>query len=361
MACIVRLAFWPTFLGGGSSFQWSTSVATVSLVLNGNWSRYRIKEETAQRILGIADRLGYNVNLKARGLRLSRSGLAGMILPHYRNRFFADIAETFEAEARKRDLCPVVVSTQRQVDIESRVAKTLLDQRVEFMFIVGVPQATELDRMCELARVPCVNVDLPGAGAPSVVSDNRNGALQLMQRLIAELRMRGGSPEDFFFLGGIAGEYATDSRVSGFFEALRQEGVTPGEHMLACCGYHPSNAREALQQYLDRNGRLPSGLFVNSITAFEGVAQLSGGGAQAALRDCVVGCFDWDPFAAQLPFTVVMMRQDVETMMEEAFASLDPARQAARDVVTVPLVIEPNIVRPATAPAAVRRKKRAAV
>src|ERR1700722_4050410 len=64
------------------------SVATVSLVLNGTWSRYRIKKETAQRILSIAEQLGYTVNLKARGLRLSRSGLAGMILPHYRNRFF---------------------------------------------------------------------------------------------------------------------------------------------------------------------------------------------------------------------------------------------------------------------------------
>jgi LacI family transcriptional regulator, fructose operon transcriptional repressor len=338
----------------------NASVTTVSFVLTGSWSRHRIKEETAQRILGIADRLGYNVNLKARGLRLSRSGLAGMILPHYRNRFFADIAETFEAEARKRDLCPVVVSTQRQVDIESRVAKTLLDQRVEFMFIVGVPQATELDRMCDLARVPCVNIDLPGNGAPSVVSDNKNGALHLTQRLIGELRMRGGSPKDFFFLGGIAGEYATDNRIAGFFEALRQEGVTPGEHMLACCGYRPSNARAALKRYLDRNRHFPSGLFVNSITAFEGVAQLSGGGAQAALRDCVVGCFDWDPFAAQLPFTVVMMRQDVETMLEAAFTLLDPARQSARDVVMVPLVIEPNTVQPATAPAAVRRRKRAA-
>ena len=134
------------------------SISTVSLVLNGNWSRYRIKEDTAQRVLTIAKQLGYNVNLKARGLRLSRSGLAGMILPHYRNRFFADIAETFEARARKLDLCPVVVSTQRQFDIESRVAKTLLDQQVEFLFIVGVPRAGELNRLCETAGVPCVKV-----------------------------------------------------------------------------------------------------------------------------------------------------------------------------------------------------------
>jgi len=335
------------------------SVATVSLVLNGNWSRYRIKKETAQRILGIADQLGYKVNLKARGLRLSRSGLAGMILPHYRNRFFADIAETFEAEARKQDLCPVVVSTQRQVDIETKVAKTLLDQRVEFMFIVGVPQATELDRMCESAGVPCVNIDLPGTGAPSIVSDNRGGAFSLTRRLIAESRTRGRSLEDFFFLGGIAGEYATDNRVTGFFEALRQEGVTPGEHMLACCGYHPLNGREALQRYLDGNRRLPSGLFVNSITAFEGVAHFSSDSDAVALGDCAVGCFDWDPFAAQLPFTAVMMRQDVESMMAAAFASLDPIRQVARDVVIVPLVVEAHAAGPAIAPSGPRRKKRA--
>ncbi|HEX7110256.1 MAG TPA: LacI family DNA-binding transcriptional regulator, partial [Aestuariivirga sp.] len=88
-----------------------SSPAAVSLVLNDSWQRYRIKQETATRILNGAERLGYAVNLKARGLRLSRSGLAGMILPHYRNRFFAGLAEAFEAEARSRGLCPIVVST----------------------------------------------------------------------------------------------------------------------------------------------------------------------------------------------------------------------------------------------------------
>lgn len=335
-----------------------SSIATVSLVLNGNWSRYRIKEETARRILGIADKLGYHVNLKARGLRLSRSGLAGMILPHYRNRFFADIAETFEAETRKQNLCPVVVSTQRQTDIETKVAKTLLDQRVEFMFIVGVPQATELNRMCESAGVPCVNIDLPGTGAPSVVSDNKGGAFNLTRQLIGELRARGGFLEDFLFLGGITGEYATDNRIAGFFEALGQHGVATGEHMLACCGYHPSKAREALEAYLRRNRRLPSGLFVNSITAFEGVTQFSADSGAQSLGDRAVGCFDWDPFAAQLPFTAAMMRQDVESMMTAAFASLDPIRQAARDLVIVPLVVEAHTGGPTIAPTGPLRKNK---
>src|SRR3954471_8671229 len=116
----------------------NVSPTTVSLVLNDSWRRYRIKQESANRILDCAERLGYAVNLKARGLRLSRSGLAGMILPHYRNRFFAGLAEAFEAEARVRGMCPIVVSTHRNPDNELNATETLLAQQVEFLFIAGV-------------------------------------------------------------------------------------------------------------------------------------------------------------------------------------------------------------------------------
>ena len=314
------------------------SVSTVSLVLNGDWSKYRIKEETSERILKAARDLGYEVNLRARGLRLSKSGLAGMILPHYRNRFFADLAETFESGARARNLCPIVVSTQRDAEVESNVVRTLLAQRVEFLFIAGVTDPAVLNRMCAEASIPCVNVDLPGPGAPSVVSDNRAGASLVTQKLIDKVRATGGSVADMLFLGGIAGEYATDNRVAGFLDALRQAGVEPSEGMVSCCGYRPENSCSAIRDYVARRGQLPSGLFVSSITTFEGVVRYSV--STGSDLDCAVGCFDWDPFAADLPFTVAMLRQDVETMMELAFGSLEPERQLARDILTVAPILE---------------------
>ena len=42
---------------------------------------------------------------------------------------------------------------------------------------------------------------------------------------------------------------------------------------------------------------------------------------------------------------IVMARQDVETMISEAFALLHPERQMASDVVKVPLIIEKNDAR----------------
>ena len=299
------------------------SPAAVSLVLNDSWQRYRIKPETATRILACAEQLGYAVNLKARGLRLSRSGLAGMILPHYRNRFFAGLAEAFEAEARNRGLCPIVVSTHRHPGNELKVTETLLAQQVEFLFIAGVHNPEPLNELCQTAGVRCVNIDLPGSKAPSVVSDNRGGARRLTEVVLEKLLARGADATEFFFFGGVADDDATRNRVLGFTDALAMHAVVPAPQMIDCCGYPPRNAAQSLETKYAQLGRLPRGLFVNGVTALEGALRFTSKLSASELQAIVVGTFDWDPFAAHLPFDVTMMRQNVEVMIAEGFALID--------------------------------------
>ncbi len=71
------------------------SASTVSAVLNGSWRKRRISEETADRILSLAKAHRYTANLQARGLRSSKSGLVGLLVPIYDNRFFSSMAQTF--------------------------------------------------------------------------------------------------------------------------------------------------------------------------------------------------------------------------------------------------------------------------
>ncbi|MBU9338372.1 LacI family DNA-binding transcriptional regulator [Burkholderia multivorans] len=313
------------------------STSTVSMVLNGTWARYRIKEETANRILACAEALGYNVNLSARGLRLSRSGLAGMIIPHYRNRFFAGLAETFEDEARRRGLCPIVVGTQRDPAVESSVTQTLLAQRVEWLFVAGVRDPAPLNALCDKAGVPSINLDLPGPGAPSIVSDNRGGARALADRLIDKVLARGESPAELILLGGFAGEYATEMRIAGFRDAFEARRLTPpAADAIECCGYSPDAARQALARRYAALGRLPAGMLMNSITAFEGLVRFASGLPWDIWQRTAVGCFDWDPFAARLPFDVTMLRQDVQKMIAEAFALLDAPDTTPHPTVMVP-------------------------
>jgi LacI family transcriptional regulator, fructose operon transcriptional repressor len=312
------------------------SPATVSLVLNDSWQRYRIKQETATRILSCAERLGYAVNLKARGLRLSRSGLAGMIIPHYRNRFFAGLAEAFQAGVRGRGLCPVVVSTQRNPANELKVTETLLAQQVEFLFIAGARNPDLLNERCRAGGVRCVNIDLPGSGAPSVISDNRGGAKGLTDVLLEKLIARGADTTELFFFGGMADDDATRNRVLGFTDALAAHDLVAEPQMIDCCGYQPSNAARSLADRYAKLGRLPSGLFVNGVTALEGALRFTAKLPATELKSVVVGAYDWDPFAAHLPFDVTMVRQNVEAMIAEGFNLIDHFEANPHGLVIVP-------------------------
>jgi LacI family transcriptional regulator, fructose operon transcriptional repressor len=313
-----------------------TSSSTVSLVLNGSWRRYRIRPETAERVLSAAETLGYNVNMRARGLRLARSNLAGMIIPHYRNRFFAGLAETFEAEARARNLCPIVVSTQSEPATERRVLEALLAQQVEFIFVTGVHRPEPLNDLCRSAGVPCVNLDLPGNRAPSVVTDNREGAYRLTLALLEAVQSTSGAPEEIRFIGGRSGEYATEGRVAGFAEALGEHGVAASRKRILPCGYAPEAAQAVFDQIVSELGHAPSGLFVNSITALEGVTNWLRMRGRGSCSDMIVCCFDWDPFAAALPLRVIMLRQDIERLIGEAFHLLDAKPGETPALVLIP-------------------------
>ena len=144
-----------------------TSPTTVSAILNGTWRERRVGAETAERVLALADKLKYTVNRQARGLRKSRSGLIGMIIPMHDNRFFSGMSQTFEEQARLRDLHPMVVSTLRDPRLEVETVETLLSYQVEHLLITGATDPDAVSRVCRRHGVPHVNVDLPGRLAPS--------------------------------------------------------------------------------------------------------------------------------------------------------------------------------------------------
>lgn len=312
-----------------------TSGSTVSLVLNGSWQRYRINPDTAERVREAADALGYRANQRARGLRLSRSSLVGMAIPHYRNRFFAGLAEAFEAEARGRGLCPVVVSTQRDPQTERFVVGALVAQQVERIIIAGVHEPDDLNEICRTAGIACVNLDLPGRRAPSVVSDNRGAARRLTRILAEEVAARGASSGSIVFLGGSPGEYATEERLAGFAEAF---GGSVRPDQIVRCGYSPGAAEAVFEEWA-ASGAFPPGVFINSITALEGFSAVLRRRPGIGAETCVA-CFDWDPFAAALPVPIAMMRQDVDAMIAACFRIFDEGAADPAERVVVPTALE---------------------
>lgn len=300
------------------------SPSTVSAVLNGTWQARRIKEDTANVIIETAKRIGYTTNLQARGLRRSQSGLVGMIIPMHHNRFFGTLSHEFELEARKRDLCPVIVSTLRNPIEERRTVEQLVSFNVESIMVTGATDPDNISRICTRAGIRHVNVDLPGTKAPSVISDNYWGAAELTKLMVRRLSEAGGNaPESFYFIGGVLSDHNTNARIAGFVDKHREIlGPLPESHIRAK-GYDSDVAERQIRELYAELGELPHGLFVNSTIAFEGVVKFLKSLPHSASGSCVVGCYDWDPFAEFLSFPVIMARQKTEVLVAEAFRLLD--------------------------------------
>ncbi len=320
------------------------SPSTVSAALNGTWKARRIGEKTAKKIQKIATQQGYSANLQARGLRKARSGLVGMILPVHDNRFFSSMSQSFEAHARDRGLCPVIASTLRDPQEEIRTVETLISYAVDSLFITGATNPDALSEICIAANVPHIYIDLPGKLAPSVVSDNHLGAellsrkiLQTMPKLDDPLRGRA------YFIGGDTDDYASARRVEAFRKTVTHEsGDISGDQIIAC-GYAPGQATREVKALCDRLGGLPAGLFVNSLTAFEGALSYFVTLPPQAFDDCVIGCYDYDPFGAFLQFPVHMVRQNSDKLIARAYEYFDAGTTKA-DLI----MVEPDLIPPRT-------------
>src|SRR4051812_664597 len=296
------------------------SATTVSSVLSGNWRERRIGEETAQKVMALAAEHAFSVNRQASGLRTSRSGLIGMIIPLHDNRFFSGMAQTFEKLARQRHLYPIVVSTLRDSALELETARTLISYRVESLIVVGATDPDAISDVCQSHGVDHVSVDLPGRKATSVISDNFWGAQQLTLELIARSRpLRAAGRNRPCFLGGLGTDHATLRRIEGFSDAVLTKLGELGPEQVDACGYEPDLAEAAVADLHKRLKGLPRALFVNSTIALGGVVRFLKTLPHDELDRCTFGCYDWDPFGSMLSFPLLMVRQNVDGLLEQAF------------------------------------------
>lgn len=299
------------------------SASTVSAVLSGTWEARRISPATAERIRDAARGAGFSVNRQARALRRGRSDMVGLLLPMHDNRFFAATAQAFESEARRRGLCPVVVSTLRDPGEEVRTTERLVSYGLDALLVAGATDPGAVGAVCRAAGVEHVYLDLPGPDAPSVVSDNYEGARLLTDALLDRMATGSGPRGRPHFLGGSAGDAATSRRIAGFRAAIEARGGQVAEDQVVACGYLPSRARAEIDALRDRLGGLPAALVVNSIPVFRGALGTLTALPAEELAACAIGCYDHDPIAAFLPFEVHMVRQDSERLVARAFAILD--------------------------------------
>lgn len=154
------------------------STALVSFVLNGKEKEYRVGEETAQRILKIANEMNYQPNLAAKSLRSGKTKTIGLVVSDISNPFFSQLARVLEDEAAKRGYTVLFGSSDEDTEKMNRVVSSLINKGVDGLMIVPCENSEKFITSLVNNNIPIVLFDryFPDINVSYVALNNFNAA-----------------------------------------------------------------------------------------------------------------------------------------------------------------------------------------
>jgi LacI family transcriptional regulator len=158
------------------------SDATVSLALAGN---PRISAATAQRVVAVANELGYRPNSAARALRTESTRSLGLIVSDVANPFFGELAGAVERQAAREGYSVILCNSDEDADRQDDYLLNMLaGSQVDGVLLVPTSSTTPGLRAVAASGAKVVLLDRPitvsGKGSaadslralPSVSSDS---------------------------------------------------------------------------------------------------------------------------------------------------------------------------------------------
>lgn len=241
----------------------SVSVSTVSLALRNS---PKIKKATRERVVNLAQRLGYRPCEIARSLVAKQTRTVGVILPDIAHSFAAELAEAIQRHLRTKDYLGLILSPKGGVEQQDCI-ETILRRRTDGLIATRLSEEGLL--AVKQAGVPTVlfNASSPELDMDIVRTDALQGATLMMEHLIS----LGYKRLAFLCLAN-----KNEGRYIGFIEALnRHRLVVKPEWIIVGLGYHKTGY-EGMQRLLALPERPEAVLAMNDLAAI---------GAMKAVKD----------------------------------------------------------------------------
>ncbi|WP_406112623.1 LacI family DNA-binding transcriptional regulator [Streptomyces sp. NBC_01014] len=224
------------------------SVTTVSHVLSG---RRPVSAATRARVEDVIERLGYQADPSARGLRTQRTHTLGLVVPDITNPFNTAIAAGMQEIALAHDYLTVVCEAPMDGPHLPAVIRQLVARRIDGI-VVGRYGATRSD----LERIVTSGsklVRLGGHLEPGLGDVVRAAETEGMCDLVNHLVGRGYGR--IAFIGGAPGVEPGQERFLGYRQALETAGLPVADELVAWTGFTREGGRLGARTVL--NARTP--------------------------------------------------------------------------------------------------------
>jgi LacI family transcriptional regulator len=196
------------------------SLKTASRVLNRSKN---VSPEKAQKIRDVMERLGYQPNELARGLKAKRSAAIGMIVPNLADPFFANAVHSVQEVARTNGYVVILASSGGEVDMERSEIESLVRRQIDGLVVAPVDSRTDTFSDILPTGVHAVTFDqvLRGADLDSVTVTNRKSAQEATEH------MAGHGFHRIVAIGARPYLYTCRERVAGYRAGMKRAGLAP--------------------------------------------------------------------------------------------------------------------------------------
>jgi DNA-binding LacI/PurR family transcriptional regulator len=302
------------------------SLSTVSYVVNDSGP---VASDRRARVLDAIRILNYTPNESARSLKRHSASTIGLIVPELANQYFAMVAEGVERAASERNVLVVLCVPEATGKSDDFYAQLLRSQRLDGVVYLSAT-GTLPSLMLELTRsgaVVLVDEQMPGFELPGVVSDNRRGAREIAQHVIA------AGHRKIALIGGPAPLWSAGQRLAGYREALAAAGQNPDEVPFFGGDYHQRSGFELAAKALevDAAERPTALLCANDLMAFGALEYCRANGIVVPTEVSIVG-FDDVPTASLVTPRLTTVRQPAHDLGSAAasllFALIDDEEDA---------------------------------
>ena len=287
------------------------STATVSRAFTDNAV---IAPETRDKVLRIAERIGYQPNPFARSLTTKRSQIAGIVVADITNPFYPEVLAVLTRRLQEAGLQTMLFFAGPDRSVDDSLPM-LLQYSPDIAIVLAATMSSEMVNVCRQAGTPVLlfNRYIPNSHAAAVCCDNQAGG-----RLVAEVLIAAGHRR-LAFIAGLPDTSTNRDRFLGFSEMCRELGHPPP--ILAEGGSFTYEAgHTAIKRLLDRADPPDAVFCANDIVAI--------GALDAARRELgisvpeelsVVG-FDDIAMAAWPSYSLTTIRQPTNAMIEATIA-----------------------------------------
>ena len=224
------------------------TVSTVSRILN---NRGYISDNARQKVAAAMEELNYQPNEVARSLHRKSTNMVGLIVPHIRHPYFAEMISHLENQAYQKGYRILLFNSQKLHEREQEYIDMCTGNQVAGIILCsGTLETKKFSKV----NIPIITMErFRDNGTASVECDNRQGGELAAEKLIS------CGCRNLLQVGNISNQpMPADTRAEGFRSVCERENVSFVEVSVQEAQYYNMRYSEmledALQKYPDTDG-----------------------------------------------------------------------------------------------------------